>query len=346
MAKVRRAARAGIGATIAAGLAMHTAAAAAQDAPRLSLPIDCQPGVTCFIQSHVDAVEGPQSGDFRCGSATYDGHKGVDFRVLSVAAARQGVAVLASADGVVKGGRDGMADEIASAATRSGIGGRECGNGVVVDHGGGWETQYCHMRRGSVTAKPGDKITRGQKLGLVGYSGLAEFAHVHISVRHEGKPIDPFTGKASTEACVRPASGETAAGPVGLWDEKAGAAFPYRNGELIGAGFADAPLTTLQLETDHAVQPPTAASPALLLYARVMNMRGGDVVRFVLRGPAGFALEQASAPVERNKATYVGFAGKKLTRERWPVGRYEGRVELVRGGTVIDKRDAPPVDLP
>ncbi len=132
MAKVRRAARAGVGAAIAAGLAVHTTAAAS-DAPRLSLPIDCQPGVTCFLQSHVDAVEGPESGDFRCGSATYDGHKGVDFRVLSVAAARQGVAVLASADGVVKGGRDGMADEIASAATRAGIGGRECGNGVVVD---------------------------------------------------------------------------------------------------------------------------------------------------------------------------------------------------------------------
>ncbi len=345
MAFVKRTGRARVGALLAAGLAMHTGAAVAEDAPRLSLPIDCQPGVTCFLQSHVDAVEGPESGDFRCGSATYDGHKGVDFRVLSIAAAREGVAVLASADGVVKGGRDGMADEISSAATRAAIANRECGNGVVVDHGNGWETQYCHMRKGSVIAKPGDKITRGQKLGLVGYSGLAEFAHVHISVRHNGKPIDPFTARASSEACVRDTGGGAAGGSVGLWDEKAAAAFPYRNGEIIGAGFAAAPLSTALLETDHRVAPPVATSPMLLFYARLMNLRAGDVLRFTATGPGGFAVSETSAPLDRSKATYIGFAGKRLKQPRWASGRYEGRVELVRAGAVLQQTSAS-LDIP
>ena len=60
MAKVTRAAWPGLVALLGAGLGTT---AAAQDAPRLSLPIDCQPGVTCFIQSHVEAVPGSESGD-------------------------------------------------------------------------------------------------------------------------------------------------------------------------------------------------------------------------------------------------------------------------------------------
>ena len=34
--------------------------------------------------------------------------------------------------------------------------GRNCGNGVTLDHGDGWQTQYCHMRRGSVAVKVAD----------------------------------------------------------------------------------------------------------------------------------------------------------------------------------------------
>jgi hypothetical protein len=341
MVKVKRAAR-----PVLLALSVGTLAAtpaASQDAPRLSLPIDCQPGVTCFLQSHVDAVPGPESGDFRCGSATYDGHKGVDFRLLSVAAAREGegVAVLAAADGVVKGGRDGMTDELAAPDRRAAIANRECGNGVTIDHGAGWETQYCHMLKGSVTAKPGDWIARGQKLGRVGYSGLAEFAHVHISVRHNGAMIDPFTASAGEAACRL----DGAAGAAGLWDDNAARAFPYRNGEIIGAGFAGAPVTPLQLETDHRIAPPDAASPALLLYARLVNLRVGDSVRFVLSGPDGLAHQQVTAPLDRNKATFVVYTGKKLTKPRWPAGRYEGRVELLRQGAVVEHRVVEPLDL-
>lgn len=338
MAKVTRAAWPGL-------VALLGTTAAAQDPPRLSLPIDCQPGVTCFIQSHVDAVPGSESGDYRCGSATYDGHKGVDFRLLSAAVAREGVAVLASADGVVKGGRDGMADEFAAPEKRAAIASRECGNGVVLDHGAGWETQYCHMRAGSVAVQRGAKVKRGDKLGLVGYSGLAELAHVHISVRHNGAVIDPFTAGAGEAACRLAGAGGAATVEAGLWDDNAARAFPYRNGEIIGAGFAGAPVTPLQLETDHRVAPPDAASPAVLLYARVMNMRAGDNVRFVLSGPDGLAHEQATAPLDRTKATYVAYTGKKLTKPRWPAGRYQGRVELLRQGAIVDHREVPSLDL-
>jgi murein DD-endopeptidase len=32
---------------------------------------------------------------------------------------------------------------------------------VVIDHGGGWETQYCHLREGSVLVRPDETLDAG-----------------------------------------------------------------------------------------------------------------------------------------------------------------------------------------
>jgi len=305
-------------------------------APVLGLPLACEPGRTCFIQSYVDTDPSAAARDFRCGSATYDGHKGVDFRVLSTAAARTGIAVLASAPGVVKGVRDSMPDELIREAGRASVTSRECGNGVVIDHGGGWETQYCHMRRGSVVVQRGARIERGQKLGEVGYSGLADFAHVHLSVRKDGKVVDPFTGEGTSDGCT-PADRTSGS----LWQATVLGQFPYANGEILGAGFADRRPTTLALERDHeSIPSPGPRSDVFVFYARVINVRAGDRVVLRVRGPAGFLVESAGRPVARNQAQRVVFAGKKLRVPAWPSGRYEGQAELIRDGTVLDRASA------
>ncbi len=305
--------------------------------PKLSLPIACVPGETCFIQSQVDLDPGPGAHDYRCGSATYDGHEGVDFRLHSAAAAREGVAVLAAADGVVKRMREGMEDGFVTAATRAEITRRGCGNSVLVDHGGGWQTVYCHMRKGSLAVHPGDTVSRGQRIGDVGYSGLAEFAHVHFMVMHDGNVVDPESGLRVGETCL---AADAAEPPRTLWDESAAKAFAYRNGEFIGAGFSDRQLSTAELEVDHRVVPPNPASNALLFYARLINLRAGDRIGLSVSGPGGFTITHASEPLERNKATYVSFAGRRLRAARWPSGSYEGQAELIRGGAVI-ARSAP-----
>jgi hypothetical protein len=311
--------------------------------PKLSLPIACVPGETCFIQSEVDLDPGPGARDYRCGSATYDGHKGVDFRLRSAAAARQGVAVLAAADGVVKRMRDGMEDVFVTAATRAEVTRRGCGNSVLVDHGGGWQTVYCHMRKGSLAVRPGAHVSRGQRMGDVGYSGLAEFAHVHFMVMHDGAIVDPESGLRVGETCL---SANAAAPPGTLWDEAAAKAFAYRNGEFIGAGFSARQLSPDELETDHSVVPPTPASDALLFYARLINLRAGDRIGLSVSGPGGFAITHASQPLERNKATYVAFAGRPLRASRWPSGNYEGQAELIRNGQVIARSPVARLTLP
>ncbi|MGL4395112.1 MAG: M23 family metallopeptidase [Hyphomicrobium sp.] len=322
-----------IGAMILAAVAVSIAPGTvkAQEAPKLSLPLKCEPHKTCFIQSYVDLDPGPGVRDFACGGATYDKHNGVDFRVLSAAAAKTGVAVLAAADGTIKALRDGVTDIFLRDSKSDAIKGRECGNGVVIDHGGGWETQYCHLKQGTIAVTNGQAVQRGTRLGDVGYSGMADFAHVHLTVRRNGTVVDPFLpDAASPDACVRNGAGH------GLWQPEAIAPFAYRNGEIIGAGFTGAVPNLDTLETDHtAIAALSVDSPALLVFARFVNLLQGDRVRIVIDGPGGPLVEQLSEPIERNKAVFISYAGKKRRELPWAVGRYQGRVELVRDGGVI-----------
>lgn len=78
-----------------------------------------------------------------------------------------------------------------TAAGRVIFAGRRGGWGrlVVVDHGGGWETRYAHLRR--IDVAEGELIGRGQVVGSVGASGNATGHHLHYELRHAGQALDP-----------------------------------------------------------------------------------------------------------------------------------------------------------
>jgi hypothetical protein len=82
-----------------------------------------------------------------------------------------------------------------------------------------------------------------------------------------------------------------------------------------------------------------------VFYARLINLRKDDSLRITASGPENFQAASSIAPFDRPKADYVGFTGRKLTGERWPAGRYQGLIEVLRGGEVIGHRDAT-FDLP
>lgn len=319
--------------------AMAAAHAMAEDRPTLSLPVACAPHKTCFIQNYVDHGTGKDVRDYACGTATYQKNSGTDFRVLSAAVTKTGFPVVASADGTVKGMRDGMSDIFFKEARKSDIAGRECGNGVSIDHGNGWETQYCHMKQGSLRVAKGQTVKRGDPLGEIGFSGEADYAHLRFSVRKDGRTIDPFWPDAEAGRCRR-----DAAGP-GLWEPPVIAAFPYKNGEIVDVGFAAEAPTLDAMEKDHtAVVTATRQSPLLLIYSRMINLIAGDRIRLIVNGPGGTLVEEVSPPIDRAKATYMSFAGKKRGEQLWSMGRYEGRVELMRDGGVVAARLAT-IDL-
>ena len=63
------------------------------------------------------------------------------------------------------------------------------GRHIVIRHGFGYETLYAHMSKSLV--KKGDKVKRGQVIGLVGSTGTSTSSHLHYEVHKDGKKVNP-----------------------------------------------------------------------------------------------------------------------------------------------------------
>lgn len=296
----------------------------------LELPLACVIGTDCFIQQYVDRDPGPGVRDYACGAETYDGHDGTDIRLRTTADVAKGVAVLAAAPGTVVGVRDGVPDRLVrNEKDKNAVANIECGNGVRIDHGGGWVTQYCHMRQGSVAVKKGEQVKTGTKLGEVGYSGNAAFAHLHLGVSKDDRWIDPF---------LPDPSGACGAEAAPLWSAKAKAALPYRPGILLSLGFADGPVTLEALETGAPLGKPKRDTP-LVFYAWAINLQGGDEMKIALKRGEAVVVENAEK-LDRNKAQYMLFAGKRAPSGGWPEGPYTGIVSVMRNGKPVIEETA------
>ncbi|UWR23118.1 M23 family metallopeptidase [Sulfitobacter sp. S190] len=289
----------------------------------LVAPLDCDLTDDCYIQQYVDHDTGAGASDFTCASLSYDGHKGTDFALPSRARIAQGVDVLASAAGVVGGTRDGMPDTGYTVETAASIEGRECGNGLVLQHGDGWETQYCHLRRGSLTVERGQRVEAGDVLGQVGMSGRAEFPHVHLSVRRNGEVIDPFDPDGAITCGVPDANT--------LWSDPVA----YEPGGIINVRLA-AEVPDYDAVKADAVAQPDATSGAMVVYGFLFGTREGDIIRLSLSGPDGEIVAQ-DHKATRTQAQSFRAIGKKRRGDAWPDGTYTGTATLLRDGQALDQ---------
>ena len=316
--------------TLVLSAALAAPAVTAPDRPSLAFPLACEPGRTCEIQHYVDRDPGPATRDYRCGLQTYEKHSGIDIRVPDMAAQRRGVNVLAAAPGRVARLRDGVVERGVGQPGAADVNTQECGNGVVIDHGGGWESQYCHMARGSVAVKVGDTVAAGRPLGKVGLSGKTEFPHLHITVRHNGQVVDPFAPDMSDPA--------SCAAQAPLWSPQAAAKMAYRPGAVLNAGFTEAQVTMADVE-NAAVPAFTSASPWLIVYVRAIALLPGDETELILKAPDGTVLTQARNPaLARWRAQDLRLIGKRRPATGWPRGVYTADYRIWRGGKAAVSR--------
>lgn len=97
----------------------------------------------------------------------YRKHPGIDM------AAKAGQPIFAAADGIVK-----------LARYNGGY-----GNCVYIDHQYGYSTRYGHMQK--ILVRQGQRVKRGDKIGLVGKTGIATAPHLHYEVIFKGKNVNP-----------------------------------------------------------------------------------------------------------------------------------------------------------
>ncbi|NPV07503.1 MAG: LysM peptidoglycan-binding domain-containing M23 family metallopeptidase [Anaerolineae bacterium] len=124
----------------------------------LSLPLSGDPRVTSAFGTRRAYNDGPV--------ASY--HGGADFP------AEEGTPVMAGAAGVVV-----LAQPLDVR-----------GNAVIVDHGGGVFTMYCHLSE--ILAATGDTVNPGDVVGLIGSTGLSTGPHLHWEMRVQGERVDPM----------------------------------------------------------------------------------------------------------------------------------------------------------
>jgi murein DD-endopeptidase MepM/ murein hydrolase activator NlpD len=103
----------------------------------------------------------PVYGDWRL-------HNGLDLTAAT------GTPVYSTGDGIVT-----------SAEYRGGY-----GNAIFINHGYGFETRYAHLSGFKVTA--GQKVKRGELIGLVGSTGTSTGSHLHYEVLFREKWINPI----------------------------------------------------------------------------------------------------------------------------------------------------------
>ncbi|MFO7573925.1 MAG: M23 family metallopeptidase [Bacteroidales bacterium] len=66
---------------------------------------------------------------------------------------------------------------------------RGYGNHIVIDHGFGYSSLYAHLDRFNV--KKGQKVQRGEVIGVVGNTGMSLAPHLHYEVKLNGRTVDP-----------------------------------------------------------------------------------------------------------------------------------------------------------
>ena len=88
-----------------------------------------------------------------------------------------GQPVLAAADGTVVSVRDDLAEQPV------GVIGQGAGNAIVLDIGGGRYVVFMHLQQGSTLVRPGQSVTRGQRIAAVGNTGESLSPHLHVQIQ-------------------------------------------------------------------------------------------------------------------------------------------------------------------
>jgi hypothetical protein len=305
-------------------LAAVPVATAADADPQLLFPVDCTLGKDCFIQFYADADMTTGAKDYTCGGLSYDGSKGTHIRLKNFVAMDSGVEVRAAAAGTVLRVRDSMPDVSVTEIDPEKIKDRKAGNGVVIDHGDGWVTQYSHLKRGSITVEPGQKVEAGDRIGEVGLSGNTSFPHIELDVRHDDKPIDPFTGAQVGAGC--------GIGGHPLWKTD----IAYVPTGLLGSGFAlGRPQRDSARHGQYRTTELTIQSPALSFWVDLMGLQQHDHLTLKLVGPDGVVMLVSDLMIDEPKPQYFAFTAPTRPPSGWRSGFYIGKLEVLRGDQVI-----------
>jgi murein DD-endopeptidase len=310
---------------IAAFLCLVTTHTHAQTKPQFAFPVDCELGKTCWTVNYVDTDSHPKSArDFTCASKTYEGHKGTDFGLRSRIEMNNGVNVLAARDGKVLRMRDGEDDTPKTEEEYQTIRNqnKDCGNGVIIDHGNGLQSYYCHLKKDSITVAIGDEVKKGDAIAQVGQSGFAEFPHLHFTVIWEGGQIDPFTGNLKDDGCGKVKDN--------LWEDD----LAYEPYAIFDGGFSNS-VPDFKAIAQGQIHPKSlsGSGDAFVYWVGFYQAVKNDRITLKIYAPDGQVIaERAETLAKSRKRPSYFYTGRKLKERTLPSGIYTGSITYERKG--------------
>lgn len=286
-------------------------------------PLVCTPGRTCFIVQYPDDDDSDAARDYACGPSASDGDGALRIALGDLSMVTDKVPVLAAKAGIVDDVSDGLADRVVASRADLKTGTSLCGNGVVLGHGLGQQTAYCHLLKGSITVKKGDRVQQGQIIGAVGQSGLATWPQLAFSIMSGGLFIDPITGNTVKEGC-----GFKPRPMIALPQEF----MEYQPAAIVAMGFATKEISAGDMELGRAPRfgMIDKSERTINLWAMVLGVKKGDRIEMRLRDPRGrtFEYQDVIAANDQDRLPL------NVTRSRgysdWRIGRYLGEITITR----------------
>ncbi len=295
------------------------------DDMRLGWPVSCKIWQDCWIVNYTDQDPTENAFDYRCGHHTDNGHDGTDIGLVDRKAMERGVNVVAAAEGVVLGVRNSMPDHFGEPELRQAARDSKssAGNVVILRHNDGWTTSYSHLLLNSILVKVGERVAKGQILGKVGFSGNTEFPHLHFSVKHHKKIIDPFVGEESLECA--------ASGQKPLWED----IISYEPFSIYAIGFTDnSPAYEKIVQDTTSVKSYPENALTMGFWVLIFGAERGDVINLTVFDPLGKKFLTHNQIREKPSLRLMPYVSKigGISTPLIP-GKYTGQVLIIRNST-------------
>jgi murein DD-endopeptidase MepM/ murein hydrolase activator NlpD len=287
-------------------------------------PVACVLQENCWVSSYFDLDRSPGTvADYMCQSISTDNQTGIHIALRDYTMMRLNVPVIAAKDGRVVSISTNAPDLVIETDKLSQYRSAPCGNGVLIEHAGGWFTRYCHLRDNSIVVKPDDLVKRGQAIGAVGASGMTDWPKLDFSVSRNDYLFDPFSGKTTLQKC----------GGFNdpIWEQP----LSYTPFAIMSSGFYSGKTPPTEREAKlgklafHNIVPEEVAH--IDLWGMLMNVRPDDRLVLSITSPSGKILKRIDERLDFADDRYLVYLRVQRPRLGWlESGVYKGSVELYR----------------
>jgi hypothetical protein len=292
-------------------------------AQEMAFPLVCEPGLSCWIIGYPDVSRDHTGQDYACGPGAAPGDLFLRIGLANVSVIPRGVYVLAAGNGVVQDVSNDAADLVIASKAQLKTGASLCGNGIIINHGMGTQTAYCHLRKDSIRVKKGDRVVKGQVIAAAGQSGLATWPQLGFSIQKGGYFLDPVTGVSPEEGCgLKPRPLIALPAPF----------MEYQPVSIVALGFSNAKAVEQRvvLGKEPRVAVIDRMDKTINLWGMVLGLRKGDEIEVRMRDPRGrsFYFMKLTADQDRDRQLI------NVSRDRgyvgWRIGTYTGEVKVTR----------------